>query len=162
MTDADLVLPASKSAAAAFDFRHPLDGSAGCRIAPMSRMAGLAQVAVNHVTVAPGEMAFPHHVHHGQEEWVFVISGEADVRLGEQTHRLVAGDFAAFPPGGPAHSVRNAGTGDLSCLMGGHAVPNEVIDFPDLEKRVVRTGAGLAQAPITAFAPFEAPAAEKT
>ena len=74
-----LVWRADEIAAGAFPFRHPLDGSARCTISGISRMAGLASTGLNLVTIAPGETAFPLHRHHGQEEWVYVLSGEAEV-----------------------------------------------------------------------------------
>ena len=157
MNQPKLTVSAAESAAAAFDFQHPLDASSQCKMATLSRIAGLTEVAVNLVTIAPGQQGFPHHTHHGEEEWVFVVSGDADVRLGEEHHALGAGDFVAFPSGGPAHSVRNSGSADLVCLMGGHRVPAKIIDCPELGKRVTFTDEGFAVADMSAFRPFEPP-----
>lgn len=157
MSQPKLTLTAAEIAAAGFEFQHPLDASAQCTITSMSRIAGLTQVAVNLVTVPPGRQGFPHHTHHGEEEWAYVVSGEAEVRLGEERHAMGAGDFVAFPSGGPAHSVKNTGTADLVCLMGGHSVPAKVIDFPDAGKRVTWTDEGLAEADMSAFRHIEPP-----
>ena len=81
-------------------------------------------------------------------------------RLDDSRHALGAGDFAHFPAAGPAHSVTNAGTADLVCLMGGVTVASEVIDFPDLDRRVTWTKDGLEVAPLSAFSRFEAPGEE--
>jgi len=161
MTAPKPVWRAQETAAAGFDFQHPLDPSAKCHMAPVSRMAGLEDVAVNVVTIAPGETAFPYHTHHGEEEWVYVVSGSAEVRLGEDTHALSAGDFVAFYKSGPAHSVKNTGTSDLVCLMGGQQMSPKVIDMPELEKRVTMTEAGWAVAPSSAFTPFAPPSPQK-
>lgn len=142
---------------AGFGFEHPLDPSCKCKMSPVSRMAGLTDVAVNVVTIAPGDQGFPHHTHHGEEEWVYVISGSAEVHLGDDVHALSAGDFVAFYKSGPAHSVKNSGIADLVCLMGGHQVPAKVIDLPDVGKRVTFTEAGWEEAPLSAFAAFAPP-----
>ncbi len=161
MTEPKLIWRADATKAAAFDFRRPLDASKRCQMSPLSRMAGLGSVSVNLVTIAAGEQAFPHHVHYDEEEWVFVVSGNAVVRIGEETHDLSPGDFAAFPSAGPAHSVRNSGQGDLVCLMGGQIRDSKVIDFPELEKRVVWTAAGLSAAPLEAFEIIGAPGSDE-
>ena len=161
MTDATLIWRSDAAAEAGFDFRHPLDASNGCRMTPLSRMAGLGDVAVNHVTIAPGEQGFPHHVHQNEEEWVYVLSGSAVVRLGEEEHSLGPGDFVAFPSGGDAHSIRNPGTEVLACLMGGQILETKVVDMPDLGKRAVWTGKGLSVAPLDAFEAVQPPGGEK-
>ncbi|MEO0623428.1 MAG: cupin domain-containing protein [Pseudomonadota bacterium] len=130
------ILSAEDIAGGAFGFRHPLAPETGCTMAVMSRRAGLSTVAVNLVRIAPGRQAFPAHRHHAEEEWVYVVSGTADVSLDGTWHRLDAGGFAAFLPGGPAHAVRNAGESELVCLMGGSQPPAEIVDFPDYGKRV--------------------------
>ena len=161
MSEATLIWRGAAAEGAAFEFRHPLDPTKGCRMAPLSRMAGLKAVAVNLVTVAPGRQAFPHHVHYAEEEWVFVVSGTAEVRIGDENHALGSGDFAAFPNDGPAHSVRNSGVGDLVCLMGGQRMDAKVIDFPDLGKRVTWTSNGMSAAPLEAFTEVVAPRGEE-
>lgn len=136
------VWPAGEIAALGFDYAHPLDERARTRIVSLSRLAGLARAGLNLVRVAPGDRAFPFHRHHREEEWVYVLEGAATVRLGSDAHALGPGGFVAFPPGGPAHCVENRGTGDLVCLTGGESAPVEIVDFPDLGRRVLRGADG--------------------
>ena len=157
MNEPGPVLSPADISAAGFEFQHPLDGSCRCHLSPMSRIAGLTEVAVNMVTIAPGQQGFPHHTHHGEEEWVYVVSGQAEVRLGDDRHVLDAGAFVAFASSGPAHSVRNPGESDLVCLMGGHSVPAKVIDAPEVGKRVILTEEGWAHADLSAFTSFAPP-----
>lgn len=145
------VVSADEIAAAAFPFRHPLDATVGCMIAPVSRMSGLKNAAINLVRIAPGERAFPLHRHHGEEEWVYIIDGAGDVVLDDHTHPVGPGDFAVFPAAGAAHAVRNTGTVEMVCLMGGDGRAVDVVDFPELGKRVVHTADGYEAAPAGVF-----------
>ncbi|MEM6904984.1 MAG: cupin domain-containing protein [Pseudomonadota bacterium] len=138
---------------AAFDFTHPLEPSAGCQIAPISRLAGLERSALNLVRIAPGGQAFPEHLHHNEEEWVYVIGGVGEVLLDGEPHPLGPGSFVAFAPGGPSHAVRNTGADEMVCLMGSDKAPADVIDFPGLGHRVVRTGQSFEGADMSAFRP---------
>jgi quercetin dioxygenase-like cupin family protein len=56
---------------------------------------------------APG-IGAPLHRHTGQDESFFVLTGEFDIRCGDQVSRLKAGDFA-FVPRGQAHAFTAAG-----------------------------------------------------
>src|SRR5215475_1091980 len=48
------------------------------------------------------------HAHAGQDKLYFVLEGIGDVRIGDQTETLSAGD-AAFAASGVIHSIRNSG-----------------------------------------------------
>ncbi|MEM7237289.1 MAG: cupin domain-containing protein [Pseudomonadota bacterium] len=145
----------------AFAFRHPLDPSAGCRITPVSRLTGLGSAAINIVRIASGERAFPLHRHQGEEEWTYVVEGAGKVQLDDEMHDIAAGDFVAFAPGGAAHAVMNTGAAEMICLMGGDMPTADVIDFPELVKRVVRDAQGFAAASSESFEKiFPAPRGE--
>lgn len=148
------VWTAEETAAAGFDYRHPLDEGARVWIAALSRMSGLARTGVNLIRVAPGARAFPRHRHHVEEEWVFVLEGTATVRIGDAEHRLAPGGFAAFAPGGPAHCVENRGEAALLCLTGGESAAAEIVDFPDQGARVVNGADGPRRLPLE-DAPFD-------
>jgi quercetin dioxygenase-like cupin family protein len=54
----------------------------------------------------PRGTALPLHVHPNEDEQMVVLEGEVSVRVGEETHRLRAGDTLALPRGVPhAHRV---------------------------------------------------------
>jgi quercetin dioxygenase-like cupin family protein len=54
----------------------------------------------------PRGTALPLHVHTNEDEQMVVLEGEVSVRVGEETHRLRAGDTLALPRGVPhAHRV---------------------------------------------------------
>lgn len=157
MTDQKLVWTREEIAAMPFVFGHPLDEGAEVTLFGLSRLSGLAQTGVTLAHLAPGKAAFPLHRHHGDDEWIYIIDGDGTLTLDDADHPLSAGSFAAFPAGGPAHQLRNSGDRTLVYLMGGSAVPLDVVDFPAQNQRMMRTGAApdAAQAgPLDSFAPF--------
>ena len=52
------------------------------------------------------------HAHAGQDKLYFILEGSGEVRVGEETEVLTAGD-AALAPSGVVHSIRNPGPGRL-------------------------------------------------
>jgi quercetin dioxygenase-like cupin family protein len=56
----------------------------------------------------PRGTALPLHVHTREDEQMIVLEGEVRVRVGEETHRLVAGDTLALPREVPhAHRIES-------------------------------------------------------
>lgn len=52
--------------------------------------------------------AGPRHLHHDQDEWIYVIEGELDIEVGGQLHRAHAGD-TMFLPRNVAHGWASVG-----------------------------------------------------
>ncbi len=65
--------------------------------------------ALQEMTVAPGFPWSPPHVHHNEDEAMYVLEGECTVRIGERVRTLGAGTFALMPRG-VAHTFSNPGT----------------------------------------------------
>jgi quercetin dioxygenase-like cupin family protein len=87
--------------------------------------AGMAVIVEE---IAAGE-AIPLHCHQ-IDEVLFYEAGEAEVRLGEETFRIGAGDILIVPAGA-AHGTRNVGSGIVRL----HAVfPSHLIDITYLER----------------------------
>ena len=61
-----------------------------------------------------GSATTPHH-HDVTEEIYYILSGTADMTLGEQTRPVGPGDAIAIPPG-VRHTIRNTGSGELVFL----------------------------------------------
>ncbi len=120
----------------------------------LSRMAGLGRIAVNLAWVPPGKESAIHHVHHREEEWLFVLEGRGIAEVGDADHPIGPGDFLGFPPG-VSHHLRNESSERLLFLEGGEVIPDvEVADFPRLRRRLVRVGRRLAAYPLDAEIPF--------
>jgi quercetin 2,3-dioxygenase len=120
----------------------------------LSRAAGLGRVAVNLAYLPPGKESAVYHVHHREEEWLYVVGGRGVAEVDDVERELGPGDFLAFPPG-VAHLVRAAAQEQLTLLVGGEVIPDaDVSDFPRLKRRLVRVGARVSVYPLEAEVPF--------
>src|SRR5688572_6200672 len=68
---------------------------------------GLTQLGVHLITVAPGDRSTEFHVHHYEEECIYVLSGRATAVIGEESHAIGPGDFIGCPCNGVAHEMVN-------------------------------------------------------
>jgi quercetin dioxygenase-like cupin family protein len=76
-------------------------------------LAGAAQTGgayAAYLATCPTGVGAPPHRHAAQDEAFLVLEGEFDLMLGEEVHRLKAGDFAAAPRG-LLHAFTGAGPG---------------------------------------------------
>jgi len=64
--------------------------------------------AFQEMTVAPGFPWVPPHIHHKEDEAIYVLDGECTVRVGDRTHTLVPGTFVLMPQG-IVHTFSNPG-----------------------------------------------------
>ena len=99
---------------------------------------GLRGFGVHLIEVPVGADSTEYHVHHQEDECVYVLSGAARVTLDEQTFDLGPGDFVGLPAGGPAHVFHNPGPEPLRCLVVGARLSHDVGDYPRLAKRLYR------------------------
>ncbi len=130
----------------------------------LSRLAGLKRAHVSLGRLMPGKDSFAYHAHMIEEEWVYILSGRGIADIDGEQHEVAAGDFMGFPTPGIAHLLRNPFDEDLVYLMGGEAVPLDVLDYPSLGKRFLLVYRGgppdfyeLAE-PSKPFGPAEPPA----
>lgn len=106
-------------------------------------LTGLTGFGFHLIEVEPGFETTEHHLHHHEDECVFILSGEATALIGDESFPVKAGDFLGYRKGGLAHSIRNTGAEMLRCVVVGERREHDVGDFPRLGKRVYRN-AGLA------------------
>ncbi|WP_052549889.1 cupin domain-containing protein [Enhygromyxa salina] len=99
---------------------------------------GLTGLGVHHVEIPVGAESTEYHLHHHEDECVYVLSGRALLTLDEQTFELESGDFVGMPAGGPAHVLHNPGPEPLRCLVIGQRLTHDVGDYPRLGKRLYR------------------------
>jgi uncharacterized cupin superfamily protein len=125
-------------------FSHPWNPKSEIIGTVMSRLAGLQRTGVSLVRVPPGKESFAYHLHHREEEWVYVLSGTATSLIDGQEYTLEAGDFVAFPTPSVAHLMANRTDSDLVYLMGGENLSEEVADFPILDRRMVKLNGELS------------------
>jgi uncharacterized cupin superfamily protein len=136
-SSARLVVRAAERAAPIV-FHHPQNPASEVHLTALSRPAGLKRVAVVHSRVPAGRDAFVYHLHHHDEEWMYVLSGRGLVEVGEVAHEVGPGDFLGFPAGGPAHGSRALAGADLVCVQGGDAWSRSTIEIVDLPRLGLR------------------------
>lgn len=82
----------------------------------------------------PGKTAFPAHLHHGNEEAVYILEGEGEMRLGDEEIPVGKGDYVALPTEGPAHQLLNTSAAPLEYLCISTMFQPDVMEYPDSGK----------------------------
>ncbi len=100
--------------------------------------AGLKNLGVHIMTVAPGDRSSEDHCHKYEDEAIYVLSGRGTSVIGDETFKIAPGDFIGFPGGGPAHETINDGNEPLVCLVIGQRLAQDVVDYPRAGKRMYR------------------------
>lgn len=101
-------------------------------------MTGLTGFGFHLIEVEPGCDTTEHHLHHYEDECVFVLEGEATALIGDEAHAIGPGDFIGYRKGGVAHSIKNTGKRTLRCIVVGDRSAHDVCDYPRLGKRMFR------------------------
>lgn len=122
-------------------FKHPWNPNSEVHFKPLGDAVGFRRLGLNYVRIPPGREGYVPHAHKREEEWTFILEGEGLALIGEEEVRVGPGDFLGFPAPQIAHHIRNAGSVDLVCLMGGERLPIDIVDFPAHGKRMVWDGA---------------------
>jgi uncharacterized cupin superfamily protein len=120
----------------------------------MSMLAGLSRCGVSRARVEPGRESFADHSHHFEEEWLYILSGRAIVRIDDLEHEVGPGDFIGFPTPSQAHQLVNRFDQPVEYLMGGEAREFEVADFPRLNRRMLRFADRVEVVPLDAAQPL--------
>jgi uncharacterized cupin superfamily protein len=96
--------------------------------------AGLTQFGVNMVTMPPGAISSLRHWHSGEDEFVWVTSGELVlVQDGGETV-LRAGDAAGFKAGDPdGHHLQNRSAAPASFLAIGTRAQDDICTYSDVD-----------------------------
>lgn len=121
-------------------YSHPLNPRSEIRGVSLGDAAGLERIGVLFIRVPPGKESLAYHLHHGEEEFIYVLSGRGIAEIDGQDHEVGPGDFMGFPTPSVAHLMRNPFDEDLIYLSGGERKPLEIADFPRDRKRMVRVG----------------------
>ncbi|RMD80105.1 MAG: cupin domain-containing protein [Gammaproteobacteria bacterium] len=134
-----LILRAAAIEAMAWERRvHFLNPEADRLRKSLGDAVGLSRIGVHLVRLEPGRDSTEHHLHHDEEECLYLLSGEGTLQLGEEAFEVGAGDFVGFPAGGPAHSLRNTGSEPLLYLVMGQRLEHDVADYPRRGQRLYR------------------------
>ncbi len=143
MTDETYLITAEEIAAMeGLDKTHFLNPNARRVNKSLGDRTGLSGIGFHLIEVAPGHDTTEHHMHYYEDECVYVLSGRATARIGDESFEIKPGDFLGYRKGGQAHSIRNTGNEVLRCIVVGERLAHDVGDYTDLKKRIYRN-AGL-------------------
>jgi uncharacterized cupin superfamily protein len=100
--------------------------------ARLSEDGGLKQFGAYLETLEPGSRSSERHWHEQEDEFLYVLSGEATVIEDDGEHLLLAGDAACWPAGtANAHHVVNRSRAPCSYLIVGTRASHDVCHYPD-------------------------------
>jgi uncharacterized cupin superfamily protein len=143
------ILRTEEIAARSRKFIHPWNPKSEIQATWVGRMAGLVRTGVGVGRLAPGRESFAYHAHHSEEEWVYVVSGRAVARIDGSDYELGPGDFVAFPTPSVPHNMSNPFDEDVVYLMGGENHATDVVDFPELGRRMVKASGAIKYYPMS-------------
>lgn len=101
-------------------------------------LTGISGFGFHIIEVQPGFETTETHMHYFEDECVFVLEGEAEATVGDETFAIKAGDFLGYRAGGLAHTIRNTGSHVLKCIVVGERLDHDVGDYTKLNKRIYR------------------------
>lgn len=108
----------------------------------VSDAGGLTQFGAYVQTLQPGQQSSNRHWHEREDEFLYMLSGEATVVENDGPHTLHVGDAACWPGGSDnAHQVINRSSAPCSFLIVGTRLPSDTVRYPDLG-RVLTYGDG--------------------
>ena len=133
-------IPAVDIEASKSEYAHPLNPNSQMIGTQLSSLTGLSRIGVDMLTLPPGKESCVYHSHDREEEWIYVLAGRGRARIDGAEFEVGPGDFMGFPTPGVAHHLVNPFEEPLTYLVGGEHHDYEIVDFPDLGKRMVRRG----------------------
>ena len=96
--------------------------------------AGLTQFGVNLCRLPPGAWSSQRHWHTGEDEFVFVLSGEVVLVTDSGDEVLRAGDAAGFPANDlDGHCLQNRSDREARVLEIGTRMTGSVAYYPDID-----------------------------
>jgi uncharacterized cupin superfamily protein len=96
---------------------------------------GAKKLGYSFFSVPPGKAAFPFHLHHTNEEMVYIVEGEGLLRIGRDDVKVSSGAFIALPPGpGHPHQLINTSDRALKYLCVSTMEHPEIAEYPDSKK----------------------------
>ena len=140
MSDKYLVTAAEIAAMQGLEKVHFLNPQARRINKSLGDLTGLTGLGFHIIEVAPGDETTEYHVHHFEDECVYVLDGHATAEIGDDKHEIGPGDFIGYRKGGLAHTIVNTGTTTLRMIVVGQRLAHDVGDYPRKAKRIFRNG----------------------
>ena len=92
---------------------------------------GLSKFGVNQTIIKPGGISALFHAHSHEEEFIYILEGEAVLKTDDGEHVLSKGMCAGFPAGGNTHQLMNKSDKDVVYLEIGNRDANDSASYPD-------------------------------
>ena len=114
----------------------PFDAAVADRwVRRLGQPTGLTALGASHVTLKPGAWSSQRHWHHGEDELVVMLTGEAVLIDDAGETLLRPGDCAAFPKGDRnGHHMINRGVADCT-FVAVSAGPSLGGEYPDIDMK---------------------------
>ena len=139
MSDEDYLVTAQQIAdMAGLQKVHFLNANAKRTNKSLGDLTGITGFGFHIIEVQPGCETTEYHVHHFEDECVYVLDGSATATVGEDSFEVGPGDFIGYRKGGEAHTIVNTGTNLFRCSVVGQRLPHDVGDYPRKGKRIYR------------------------
>ena len=101
---------------------------------PIGDHAGIHNFGVNLTRIVPGGQSSHRHAHSKQDEFVYVLEGEAVLETNSGSQTLTPGMCAGFPAGtGNSHRFVNDTSRDVVLLVIGDRTADDEITYPDID-----------------------------
>jgi uncharacterized cupin superfamily protein len=98
----------------------------------LGNAARLKNFGVNLVTLAPGSCSALRHWHTKQDEFIYIIQGEATLITNAGEEIMTGGMMAGFPAGEEnGHQLVNKSSEIVIYLEVGDRTPGDEVDYPD-------------------------------
>lgn len=105
----------------------------------LSDSGGLTQFGAFVETLAPGAFSSDRHWHEAEDEFLYVLAGEATVIEDDGAHVLHPGDAACWKAGvANGHHVQNRSAAPCSYLVVGTRASSDRVHYSDIDKLYVR------------------------
>lgn len=101
-------------------------------------VAGLTQFGINLLRLPPGAWSSQRHWHSAEDEFVYILEGEAVLVSDAGEEVLRAGDCAGFKAGEPdGHQLQNRSNAQVVLLEIGSRNPeSDAVDYPDIDLEI--------------------------
>jgi uncharacterized cupin superfamily protein len=97
---------------------------------PLGDLFGLRNFGVNLTRLAPGAASSLHHRHSRQDEFIYVLEGEATLFTDQGQTTLRPGMIAGFPANRTAHHLENKSDRDCVILEIGDRSEGDMVSYP--------------------------------
>ncbi len=101
-------------------------------------LTGLTGLGFHIVEIKPGCKSSEYHRHLFEDECIYILQGEATVRIGDHKRKVGIGDFIGFRAGGMAHQLINDGQIVLKYIVAGQRLARDIVEYPEKAKRLYR------------------------